>query len=560
MKVLPETDRERVNPLGLVVDPAVPVVLGESAAGRCRRRVHLDHDPSADRSQRLVPDDGTRHRFTDMDAHRASVIETLRGLFPLAPAGPAASEALSAGELHPVLIQVRLTVGPRTGTADLLLHDGRGYLPVIVRSHRTTDPGAGAVLTDPARPLTRVVSESRKPRPHSPDALALAHLRRMLADLDRGSPLASGGVIGRGTGQGGAVATDNDGAVILWHDLTAIADDYERRFADRFAVASAALAGGPALAEPTRIGECRRCAWWPVCSAELERRHDVSLISSGSDTDVLLGVGIRTVDELARTSVADLDEIGLTSLTGTSARTRARAWLADAPLVRKQGRVTVPRADLELDVDMESYLDDGAYLWGTFLTGPGVQILGLDPGYRGFVTWEHLPGESEGRAFADFWGYLSRLRSLAAERGMTFAAYCYSKFAEERWLRSTPVRYPQVEGMPALKTIEEFCAGPQWVDMYQEIKDQFVVPGSMKLKALAPLAGFHWRDAEPGGENSMAWYRAAAGYDGPPDPALAERVLQYNEDDVRATLALREWMTHKSATAPTAAELDSREF
>ena len=56
----------------------------------------------------------------------------------------------------------------------------------------------------------------------------------------------------------------------------------------------------------------------------------------------------------------------------------------------------------------------------------------------------------------------------------------------------------------------------------------------------------------------MAWYRGAVGADSPAQPRLACRVLDYNEDDVRAALALRRWLTERSAELPTVAELDRR--
>ena len=375
--------------------------------------------------------------------------------------------------------------------------------------------------------------------------------------------MSRGAVVGFG-GPGGG-----DGSVLLWHQLdlpgSSVLADYDRRFADRLAVASAAASGGPALALPSRIGECRRCSWWPVCSADLLAVRDISLIFAGGDVEVLHDVGVRTVDDLARLAPETVAGLALTGVAAGTARVRARAWLDGWPLVRKVERVSVRRADLELDVDMESFLDDGAYLWGTYLTGPAVERLGLEPGYRAFVSWNPLPDRDEGRAFAEFWKYLDDLRSTAAANGLTFAAYCYSRAAEERWLRSTPVRYPNIPGMPTVGQISAFCSSEDWVDIYQEIRDQFVVPGSMKLKALAPLAGFHWRDPEPGGENSMAWYREAVGPDAvvaavplePVDPAMAQRILQYNEDDVLATLALRRWITERSADVPTAAELDT---
>ncbi len=40
-----------------------------------------------------------------------------------------------------------LRSGTRFGIPDVLLWDGDGYRPVIIRSHRTTDPGSGALTS-----------------------------------------------------------------------------------------------------------------------------------------------------------------------------------------------------------------------------------------------------------------------------------------------------------------------------------------------------------------------------------------------------------------------------
>lgn len=45
----------------------------------------------------------------------------------------------------------------------------------------------------------------------------------------------------------------------------------------------------------------------------------------------------------------------------------------------------------------------------------------------------------------------------------------------------------------------------------------------------------------------MRWYRDAVGMDGAvPDDEQRERLLRYNEDDVLATKALREWMSGRA--------------
>lgn len=573
MEPLPVSDPIRVSDPVPVMDFApVPSTgaarpgsrLGPAAAGRCRRRIHLDADPAADRSRRRRVDDGTRHRWADAELHRREVVARLiTALDPVIGGAPD-----PADPFRPAVLAPELPAPARSGAPDLLLWAGDGYVPVLLRNHRTTDPGAGAVVAPLSDPLGLSVSPLRRPRSQPADLWALAHHYRQLSDLGLAAGRARGAVLGRGPvgpldrapGTDGKPADGvTDGDRLLWHELPAgLLADYDARFADRSAVAAAAAAGAPALAEPSQIGECRRCPWWPICSAELTARDDVSLVAPGSDADVLRAAGLATVAGLAAAPAPVLAALELPGISPVAIRTRARARAAGTPLVRRTAEVRIPRADVELDVDMESYLDDGAYLWGTLLSGPGLARLDLAPGYRPFVTWRPLPDADEGRAFGAFWTHLIGVREQARVAGLSFAAYCYSRQAEERWMRSAPVRFAGTPGVPTAAAVAAFCAGPEWIDLYQLVREQYVVTGSLRLKALAPLAGFAWRDPDPGGENSMAWYRGAIGADGPAQPRLAARVLEYNEDDVRATLALRRYLGESAVELPTVADLDRR--
>jgi predicted RecB family nuclease len=166
--------------------------------------------------------------------------------------------------------------------------------------------------------------------------------------------------------------------------------------------------------------------------------------------------------------------------------------------------------------------------------------------YRPFVSWDPVPTLDEARSFAEFWMWLMAERAGAAAAGKTFAAYCYSRAAEDKWLLDSARRFAGVEGIPTVAEIREFIDSPQWVDIYQAVGENFVCPNGKGLKKIAPVAGFHWRDAEASGEASMSWYREAVGYDGDPDLTQRQRLLEYNEDDVIATKVLREWMSERA--------------
>ncbi|MEV1293013.1 TM0106 family RecB-like putative nuclease [Pseudonocardia sp. NPDC049635] len=548
------------------------VLLDAAALSGCRRRVHLDHDPSAARSPRALPDPAIEQRRADAAAHRARIGELLAGVWradwasawpggasgPESPGGPGADRAERAARTAELVAAgapmiwgaVLPTDGDRRGGAELLVRaPGGGYVPVLVVRRRITDPGEGArttAVTDPWPQRARH-DPDRKVRSQPRDLLALAQLTRLLEAAGWAPPESAprlGGVIGL------------DADVVVWHDLRAghwpggrhTLDEYDARFADRSAVARSAATGGPALAEPSRITECRRCPWWPTCESELSVRDDVSLVAHGETARLLREAGVRTVADLAALDPATPPPALAVPLPGppfTDLVALARARGRGLAVVRRVPRVPVPRGDVEVDIDMESFGEAGAYLWGVLLSYPGGRRDGdPEPGYRAFATWEPLPTADEGRSFGEFWTWLSGIRALAAGSGRSFTAYCYNEQAENRWMLASAQRFAGAPGVPTEREVREFISDPSWVDLYGVVSSWFLCAHGKGLKKIAPAAGFAWRDAEAGGENSMRWYRDAVAMEGgEPDPVQRERLLVYNTDDVLATQVLREWMS-----------------
>lgn len=519
------------------------VLIDAGSLTRCRHRLYLDTAYSS--LQRREPENpGVRQRREGAQAHRENIREMfagdLAGWVEIdAPDARTASERTLAAcrrgapWIWNAVLPAERGTG-RRGRSEMLMLDpaGSGYIPIIVVNHKVTDPGRGAVTT-PFGAWSPAVDESRKVRSQLRDQLRLAHLYRMLQFEGLASETVVGGAIGY------------RGDCILVHDLKAVFSEYDSRFADRLAIAR-----GESYTVPSQVSECRSCSWWTDCQPQLAANRDVSLVASGMRAEVLRRSGVFTIDELAEWSGPEPEDWPFGSFDDAVAA--ATAWRADVPLLRRTEKISVHRADVEVDVDMESYQEHGAYLWGTLLTEAG----GPPAKYRGFVTWDPLPTVDEGRSFAEFWGWLMDTRADAAARGKTFAAYCYSRQAEDKWLLDSARRFGDVPGVPTEAEIREFIDSEQWVDIYQAVSDQFICPNGKGLKKIAPVAGFHWRDDEAGGEASMGWYRDAVGYDAQPDLSQRQRLLVYNEDDVQATKVLREWMSDRAEIdIPTMASL-----
>ncbi|WP_174550022.1 TM0106 family RecB-like putative nuclease [Nocardia arthritidis] len=508
----------------------------------CRHRLRLDAT-HPDALMGIAEDAGVRQRRDAAVAHRSRVRDALVGADPDAwvvidPGLRAAERAeatmraceIGAQHIWGGLLPQEPDTG-RRGGSEILLRDADrgGYIPIIVVNHKVTDPRQPEradfhpITSDPYR-WNPQPDPHRKLRQQPRDQQRLAHLHRMLQRHGLASPALVGGVIGF------------DFDRILVHDLAPLLADYDRRYADRIAVVRGEL---PTI--PSKVPECRQCPWWtrgvegPSCEGWLIEHRDVSLVAPGSRAEVLRRHDIETIDELAAWVGEEPEDWQHGPF--DEAVVTARAWIAGAPLVRRVEQVRVRRADVEVDVDLESFQEYGAYLWGTLLNGV----------YRPFVTWDPLPTEDEGRSFGEFWTWLMTVRAEAAATGRTFAAYCYSRTAEDKWLYESARRFAGRPGVPTVEQVRAFVDGPQWVDMFQAVSDQFICPNGKGLKKIAPVAGFSWRDPEASGEASMSWYRLAVGYDdGAPDQTQRTRLLEYNEDDVRATQVLREWMTTRA--------------
>ena len=508
------------------------------------------------------------------------VVATLLAAHPTAEvmpertAGPARREQATLAAIEarvPLIVGGRLPAdlaGRRVGEPDLLVTAaGGGYRAIDIKHHRTLSPGPGsrtATLAPLTQPWLEAASSTEEyaVRRHRDDLLQLAHYQRMLE---------AAGLSATGGRHGGIIGTDG---LVVWHDLdlpqwrtpssgggmktrsTMAVYDFEFDFRlDVIAVAARSLAGEPVqpLLVPVKIGECDQCPWWSACSPALH--------AGSGDVSLLPGVGWREWrvhrdhGVTSRAELASLDHHAATLAGGYDDRPMlalpeqidlARAAIGTSPAYRRRGvdLVSVPRGDVEIDIDMEN-TPDGTYLWGTLVTlrgdAPDDFCAG---GYRGFASFEPMTAELEAEIFAGFWAWLTALREAAATNGLTLRCYCYSATAENTQLRRISA------GLGLAGEVAAFIASERWVDLHQVFASQLITGHSLALKQVAPLAGFTWEADDAGGGASMLRYADAVRG----DQEAVGWLMTYNRNDTEATRALRDWLELSASSCPPIAD------
>lgn len=255
--------------------------------------------------------------------------------------------------------------------------------------------------------------------------------------------------------------------------------------------------------------------------------------------ELLASVGITTVADLGR-----LD--GRTARFGGFLAPQilsARAAIGPEPVYRRPdgSGAGVPRADIEVDIDMEN-MNEGVYLWGALVTdrvGSGL----LEEGYKGFTTWEPLDDQTEQAPFLELLEWLDARRIVAAANGFSLKAYVWYEAAENTQL----TRIARAVGPETSNRVENLIRSDVWVDLRKVFEATWMTGSSTSLKTIAPLAGFGWPVDDPGGGLAMVKYTEAIHRD---SQEAREWILEYNRGDVEATKAIREWLDQQGTTWP----------
>ncbi len=267
-------------------------------------------------------------------------------------------------------------------------------------------------------------------------------------------------------------------------------------------------------------GGCKRSPWFSICEQDSKGCEDISLIHGISQRDQrdLYELEIKTVGQLAEADINRLEE----GLEGWNYDKLVRIQNQAQVLVSGKHLITqhynFPEVKNEIYFDVESDPTRGI----DFLFG--LLIKKQDRKTADFKYFLAKGKEDEKKIWEEFLTFISKLED--------FVIYHYGYY-EKHVLQRMEKRY----GAPAdlMKKFRENS-----LDLYTITTNSAILPIYFySLKDIAGYIGYKWNDEGAGGGEAVVWYDQ---WQETGKKEFLDKLIKYNEDDVRATLTIKEWL------------------
>lgn len=270
--------------------------------------------------------------------------------------------------------------------------------------------------------------------------------------------------------------------------------------------------------QPFISSACNDCPWRAVCLPIAEAANDISLVTGLARTvwEQLHASGLGTLEAAAGADVSDLTPMyRVGEKTAQHIIRQASALTGDRPVAIAPPDLPRP-AEGEIFFDVESY---------AHATGTDYYLMGLlvreGEGYRFAYDLAEHPADE--RAMWD--AFLARISQYSGP------VYHYGRY-EATTIRTLIARYGKDPLAGALLG--------RLVDLQKLLRKSVTLPiRGYSLKQVARWMGFAWRGVTQSAGDSVIdyhnWLQTG-------DRACLDAILIYNEDDVRATLAARDWL------------------
>lgn len=436
------------------------------------------------------------------------------------------------------------------------------WIPIDIKSHKAfSENKSSSIFTLSLSDINRLKNPTdlilfagtkSSNRLESRDAIQLAHYHQLLTELGLANPDGWGGIIGSDgllslgllTEQHFGVGKSQKNALEL----------YDEEFGKALAVIQKSIARNenPKLPEVTRplfvddAKLCKTCIYRTSCVKEL------SVFDDMGDVSLLAGVTRTNIENLPTRSIRLLAEGG--SGIPDDVEQKARVYVSGIPEVAIGQKLEIPFFDVEIDIDLENSQPSneglGAsparlYLYGFIKLNRAVDGNWQNAQIGSFADYSETR-EGEHLVFLRMWNFLQEQVSSAKETGKTIGIFHYSHH-ERNWWRKWVENFADFPETPTKEEMEYFL-DKHFIDL-RKIAEKVIFPPKKKpvcdysIKTLAPFADFHWRMDDAGGAMSTFKYEEAIGLDQAKASAAQKWLREYNEDDVKATMAFRHWLS-----------------
>ncbi|NCJ05801.1 TM0106 family RecB-like putative nuclease [Synechococcales cyanobacterium C] len=270
---------------------------------------------------------------------------------------------------------------------------------------------------------------------------------------------------------------------------------------------------------------CSLCGWFNHCYGIAQAEQHLSLLPgvTPSRYPILASQNLHSVEALAHLEPVVLQaRTGFTREVSTKLVYQAQAFVQNQPIALHppgQPPQPLPTAPIELYFDIEAEPSlNLAYLHGVLVVDRAQQTQTFYP-----LLAKHC--EEEAHIWYQFLELVHRYPDAPI---FHFCAY------EVQTVERLAAMYPT-----AASNLE--CLIPRFVDLHDWITRSVTLPiENYTLKLIARWLGFHWRNAEANGAQSIYWYGQWLETQ---DPWFLETIVTYNEDDCRATYHVKDWLT-----------------
>jgi len=282
------------------------------------------------------------------------------------------------------------------------------------------------------------------------------------------------------------------------------------------------LVSGDESSEPVLGSHCTMCGWFGRCYRWVKAESDpTGLFFVGKQKFALREQGLCTIEDIAKMEVGrylklphKIPRMGKVSL--ARMKERAKVLLEGKPVIRSG--YTFPEVEQEIYFDIEDDPTRGV----TYLFGLVIQERRRRSHFSYFLA---KTPEDEEQTVKDFWEFIQSTDQ---------AVYYVYSHKERSTLKRLMEKYHL-----DTETFEKYKACE--FDLYQDLIVAYSdwPTFSYGIKHIAKFIGFQWRDVDPSGANSIAWYNDYLA--NPGNEELINRILEYNEDDCYAMAAIKRY-------------------